>query len=371
MNGAPVRLFLLDGSVAITGAFISAREIARALHGFVDVVLVLPQNARIDDEELRDFAGVKRLPVRPLRRNSLDILLYLPYLLWSALHLRLLLSNDRADVLFVNDFYLTQGALVRALGFRGRIVTWVRIDPAIFGQVARIWLWATSLASNATVAVSKHIQNLLPAHVASKVLYDPISAEFLSPPLPSSTAGFSFVFIGNYIPGKGQDVALDALAIALATSPDLRLVFHGGDMGLEKNSAYRRALEEKASRMGIAHAVQFHGFAKNPRSVLLGSFAALNLSRSESFSRTVLEASAGGLPVIATRCGGPEEIVEDGRTGFLIPIDDPERCAQAMLALCRTSGLAARMGRAGRAHVIETFSVATFRERLMSLVSRK
>lgn len=368
MKVARRKLYLVDASVAVTGAFVSAREIARTMRDHADVVLVLPREANITAEELRDFAGVQKLPIRSLRRSFLDVILYLPCLLWAAIQLRHLLEKDGADVLLVNDFYLMQGALVRALGFRGRIVTWVRIDPSIFGQVARIWLWAVTLTSDTTIAVSKHIQRLLPVRLLSEVLYDPVSAEFLCPPAPDQVPGYSFIFLGNYIRGKGQDAALDALAITLRSFPGVRLVFRGGDMGLKKNIEYRRALEEKASRLGVAHAVEFQGFAANPRGALLGNFAALNLSRSESFSRTVLEACACGLPVIATKCGGPEEIVEDGRTGFLVPIDDPERCAQAMMALCRRPDLAYRMGRAGRARVMETFSLETFHKGLLNLL---
>ncbi|MCE6967482.1 glycosyltransferase family 4 protein [Cereibacter sphaeroides] len=362
------RIYVLDGSVAVTGAFVSAREMARALRHDADVVLVLPDTAQIAATDLTDFSAVHRLPIRPLRRTLRDAAIYLPCLLHAALRLRWLMVRDGADTLFVNDFYLMQGPFLRLLGYRGRLVTWVRIDPAIFGQVGRLWLWLASRASDRIISVSRHIQRLLPGAMPSVLLHNPVSAEFLPRPPPRETGRFEFVFVGNYIEGKGQDVALTALAEVLKTVPEARLRFHGGDMGLAKNSAYRCSLEMQAERLGVAEAVSFNDFAPSPRAALEGAFASLNLSKSESFSRTVLEASASGLPVIATRCGGPEEIIEDGLTGIMIPVGDSSACAEAMRMLCYNRDLAARMGDAGRQRVMQVFAPDTFTERLRALI---
>jgi glycosyltransferase involved in cell wall biosynthesis len=368
MNGARRRIWVLDGSVAVTGAFISAREISRALREEADVILVLPDTTRIQDAELSDFAAVHRLPIRPLRRGLGHAALYLPYLLLASFRLRRLLARDGAQVLLLNDFHLMQGPVLRLLGYRGRMLTWVRIDPAAFGLMGRIWLAAAARSSQRVLAVSQHIQRLLPLSVPSNLLYDALSAEFLSTPAPRGPQGYEFVFIGNYIEGKGQDIAIDALAELLKSFPTARLRFHGDDMGLPKNRAYRHALECQAEKLGVTDAVVFTSFVRSPRQSLEGAFAALNLSRSESFSRTVLEASACGLPVIATRSGGPEEIVEDGCTGLMIPVGDAKACAAAMRTLCRDPSLAARMGQAGRQRVMKIFAPDAFAARLRAVL---
>jgi glycosyltransferase involved in cell wall biosynthesis len=364
------RIVILDASVGVTGALVSARETARVLRHDTDVVLVLPNSANISDEHLCDFSAIYYIPIRPLRRSVKAMLLYPPYLLVAAFRLRLLLLRLDAEVLLVNDFYLVQGALSRIMGYRGRILTWVRIDPSAFGRIAQVWLWASSFASDRLVAVSRHIQTLLPQQLASLVIYDPVSAEFIAEPLSTSGVGHTFVYLGNYISGKGQDVAIEALAEVVRHFPEARVEFYGGDLGLEKNRSYRRSLAKRVVELGLQASVTFYDFSSSPRTVLCGKFAALNLSRSESFSRTVLEASACGLPVIATRCGGPQEIVKDGETGFLIPVDDSAACAVAIIALCATPGLAERMGAAGRKHVVEMFWPDSFRKNLGDLLKR-
>ena len=363
------KVYLVDGSIAMTGAFVSAREIARVLQDEVEVILVLSQGAAISARDLSEFAVVRRIAIRPLRRNMLDVALYIPFLIIAVLQLRYWLWRDRAEVLLINDFYLMQGALTRLLMYRGSILTWVRIDPSSFGKVASIWLWLAEKTSDHIVAVSRHIQSCLPKDMRSVLLYGPVSAEFLPEPQHQNSKDFRFVFIGNYIFGKGQDVAIEALPSVLAEHPDVRLLFYGSDMGLEKNRAYRLCLEQLVDNLGVAHAVYFGDFAPSPRAVLSDTFASLNLSRSESFSRTVLEACACGLPVIATRCGGPEEIVSDQHTGFLIPIGDSEKCAEAMIRLCAEPVLAARMGQAGRERVMRLFSTEAFKSQLLHLLN--
>ena len=357
-------IFVLDGSVAITGALISARDMARALRGEADVILIMPDTARIDEKELADFAAVLRLPIHPLRRNLRAVALYIPNLARATWQLLRLMNKHPGAALLVNDFYLIQGPVLRLLRHRGPILTWVRIDPAAFGQMGRIWLSLSARLSDSIVAVSRHIQGLLPAGMASCLLYDPVSEEFLANPLPRAIETREFVFLGNYIEGKGQDMALEAFARLLPDVPEAQLRFHGGDMGLDRNRAYRRTLEAQAVSLGIADAVTFGEFAADPRVVLAGAFAALNLSRSESFSRTVLEASACGLPVIATRSGGPAEIIEDGETGLMIPVGDVAVCEAAMRELCNDPAKAARMGAAGRAHVLATFAPEVFAQNL-------
>lgn len=362
-------IFVLDGSVAVTGAFISARDMARALRGEADVILIMPDTTCIDEKELADFAAVHRLPIRPLRRSVRAVALYLPDLVRATWKLLSLMKKHPGAVLLVNDFYLIQGPLLRALRHRGPILTWVRIDPSAFGRMGRVWLALSVRLSDRIVAVSRHIQRLLPVGTTSSLLYDPVSEEFLADPLPRRLGSLEFVFLGNYIEGKGQDMALEAFAQLLPDFPKARLRFHGGDMGLDRNRAYRRALEAQADNLGIADSVTFGEFASEPRKVLAGAFAAMNLSRSESFSRTVLEASACGLPVIATRSGGPAEIVTDGETGLMIALGDVEGCVAAMRKLCNDPARATEMGAAGRERVLSTFSPKTFSHKLGGLVA--
>lgn len=361
-------IYLVDGSIALTGAYVSAVSIARALRGVAEVVLVLPDTSSITDEQAADFARVVRLPIRPLRRSARAIMAYLPMLLASSVMLARELRRHQADTLIMNDFNMMQGAVARLFGFRGRLLTWVRINPTGYGRIGQAWLWGARQSSDQVVAVSRYIQQLLPAGLTSTLLYDAIDPQYEGEPPASPSAGLTFVFIGNYIPGKGQDIAVAAMGRVIRSIPDARLEFHGGDMGLQKNRDFRRLLEEQVEALGLTKHVTFGGFADRPSLLLAGKLAALNLSQSESFSRATLEASAAGLAVVATRSGGPEEIIENDQTGLLIPVDDADACAAAMIALCTDPVRARQMGTAGRARVLAEFSGERFCKGLHSVL---
>jgi D-inositol-3-phosphate glycosyltransferase len=71
-------------------------------------------------------------------------------------------------------------------------------------------------------------------------------------------------------------------------------------------------------------------------------------SDEEGFGMVVVEAMACGVPVIATRCGGPEEIISEGQDGFLVPLDDAREFARRLSAVCADRELNARLGEAAR-----------------------
>jgi glycosyltransferase involved in cell wall biosynthesis len=82
-------------------------------------------------------------------------------------------------------------------------------------------------------------------------------------------------------------------------------------------------------------------------------------SVSEGICLTVLEAMAAGLPVIATDVGGNREIVDDGKTGRLVPARNPEAMATAIIAMCENTLLSREMGRLGHELVLSRFNVRT------------
>ena len=80
-------------------------------------------------------------------------------------------------------------------------------------------------------------------------------------------------------------------------------------------------------------------------------------SQSEGISLTILEAMACGLPVVATRVGGNPEVVDDGRTGLLVPPRDPAALGRALVHLAGHVEQAQAMGRAGRDRAEAHFDV--------------
>ena len=361
-------IYIVDAAVAVTGAFIAARHTARLLQGSAQVVMVLPHGHRIAAENLTDFWRVDTLPIVTISKNLSALLRYIPALISSAWMLKQRMRKDGANRLQLNDFFLLHGVVLRLLGFSGHIISWVRCDPVRFaGPLARPILLLARWGAHQRIAVSQFIVSRLPADYATDVIYD-CSMGAALPRIPHS-AEKTLVYISNYIRGKGQDMALAAFAIAAAHDPSLRLHFYGGDMGLAKNRAYREELKTAAKRSAYADHIAFHDFVANTAPILQTAYASLNFSTCESFSMTVLEASGAGVPVIATACGGPQEILVDGVTGYLVPVGDAEAAAVRMITLANEPHTAFTMGAAGAAHVAAHFSAAAFTKKLRDVLS--
>jgi glycosyltransferase involved in cell wall biosynthesis len=102
--------------------------------------------------------------------------------------------------------------------------------------------------------------------------------------------------------------------------------------------------------------VQFTGHADNVPALLASSDLFVLPSRSEAFPNSVLEAMAAALPIVATRVGGIVELIENQRTGVLVPPDDPRALGHAILDLIQWRSHAVRLGRAARAEVEARYS---------------
>jgi glycosyltransferase involved in cell wall biosynthesis len=156
--------------------------------------------------------------------------------------------------------------------------------------------------------------------------------------------------VANYRPVKGLERLVRVVAQLHGELPALRLVLIG-------DGPLRGALEAQAAELGIGPIVRIHGPAPDARR-LVGAFdLVVAASEAEGLPNALLEAAAAGRPIAATAAGGTVEIVEDGRTGLLVPVADEAALAGAVRRLVEDPELRARLGAAARAHVEATFGM--------------
>jgi glycosyltransferase involved in cell wall biosynthesis len=93
-------------------------------------------------------------------------------------------------------------------------------------------------------------------------------------------------------------------------------------------------------------------------------------SLTEGLSNVVLEGMAAGLPVVATRVGGNPELVQDGRTGLLIPPQDEAALAQAIAFLLDRPHVARQFGESGRERIAREFSIGSMLQKTQDLYLR-
>lgn len=160
--------------------------------------------------------------------------------------------------------------------------------------------------------------------------------------------------VGRLTPQKGFNTLLRAFARLAATQP-ARLIICG--VGPDE-----AALKALASTLGIADHVDFVGFQKFPIAWIAAGDLLVLSSRYEGFGNVLVEGLAAGTPIVSTDCDyGPSEILENGRYGTLVPVDDDAAMADAMLAALAKHPDAERLR--ARAH---DFSIARIADRYLA-----
>ncbi len=129
----------------------------------------------------------------------------------------------------------------------------------------------------------------------------------------------------------------------------------------------RAELEAQARRTGLGERVIFAGGRPDVASVLPGFDLFMTTSDTEGLPNAVMEAMAAGLPVIATRVGGTEEVVVDGATGCLVERGDAAGLHERLSRLASDPALRSSMGGRGRSRIETEFSVRRMVERTMAV----
>lgn len=200
-------------------------------------------------------------------------------------------------------------------------------------MVRRLYPLATRI-----VAISEGVKNSLgrmgvpTANITT--IYNPqnldeIRAEAQSIPAEKrpTQRSFRMVMAGRLAEPKDYGTLLEALAVLRQRKLDIRLVVLG-------DGPHKAALHDKARALGVDDCVEWKGWVTNIHAVMATCDVFTFASTYEGFGNVLVEAMACGLPVVSTDCpGGPREILEGGKHGFLVPMFDHVRVAEAVQAL--------------------------------------
>lgn len=191
---------------------------------------------------------------------------------------------------------------------------------------------------SARIAVSKDFCRLLETEYGGldwQYIPNSLSPAFIRPvdlANKPKNADFTFCSIAHLNYNKGFDILLPAFAEALKTHPDLKLKI--GGTGLIASQLHNLAAE-----LGLENSVEFLGGLQNDQvlDLMFRSDAFVLASRNETFGVVFIEALSQGLPVAATRCGGPQTIINENN-GILVPVGDVQALAGALVSLYENRG---------------------------------
>jgi len=177
------------------------------------------------------------------------------------------------------------------------------------------------------------------------------------------TSGILVGAIGNLRRAKDYPTLLRAARRVCDVAPDTRFVIAGDIQG-----GLFAELERLRAELGLTGEVQFLGLRSDIPEILAGIDLFVSSSDREGFSIALVEAMASGKPVLATRSGGPERIIDDERTGLLVPARDPEALAAGINRLIASPELRIRLADTARNAIRTRYSSARMLESYAQLI---
>lgn len=319
-----------DGSPLVE----AARSLGVEQHGF---------------ETLHGWAGLRRLP----------------RLIHQLRALRPTVVHAHLTTPFACRFVLIAAALARVPAVVATAHLLIRESSVDRSARQRLLVWAV----DRYIAVSKHVASTLRDGLgvpSSKIRtvsngvqlarFDRLTPNRLRHHLTGGADVPVALTVARLHPQKGLEFLLDAARQV----PDVVFLVAG-------DGPQRAALEQEACALGLGARVRFLGFRSDIPELLANCDLVVLPSLYEGLPVSVLEAMAAGKPVVATSVDGTDEVVEDGRTGLLVPPGDARALAAAIRRLIDDDALARRLGAASRAHVAAHFTAQTMVDRVANV----
>jgi colanic acid/amylovoran biosynthesis glycosyltransferase len=252
-------------------------------------------------------------------------------------------------------------------------------------HVDHTFLWPKVRDAAFVVAISednrREILGVCPGDASSAkvvVLHCGVDTDRFHPPAGQeeaaarrASAPLRLICIGTLHEVKGQTVLLDACARLARRGIAFRCTFVG-------EGPDAAALSAKVARLGLEDSVELVG--RRTRDEVIELLAASDIlvapsvptsgGKREGIPVVLMEAMATGVPVVASALSGIPELVEDERSGLLVPPGDPDALADALARLAGDPELLGSLGMAGRARILEAFDIRRIARSLIELVDR-
>jgi glycosyltransferase involved in cell wall biosynthesis len=386
MMQAPMRvLFISHSPYLLGGAEFCLLELLEGLdREIVEPCVVLPQTW--SESGFSASLGALRIPCffRQIR-HWVDYGLYGRLSRWSlakgilsGLRARVwtfasLIERENIDIVYTNTVTVIEGAL--AARMTGRPHIW-HIHEAICGNfdlqsllpqpiVGRLVASLSNRAIFPSSFLAHRIYGYAKSDTRAAVMPNGVDHDRFMPN-PSAKASLSVIanipeeapkigIVGGLQARKRAKDFLHAAAISRARRQGAYFLMIGS--GNEQDTQAVRALIDT---LDLGSVVRPLGWRSDIADLIAGLDILVVSSEQETFGRTIIEAMSCGIPVVSTRCGGPEELVRDGETGLLVPVREPEKLAQAIDSIILDPSTAAKFGAAGREVAVKNFGLAQY-----------
>jgi glycosyltransferase involved in cell wall biosynthesis len=289
----------------------------------------------------------------------------------AALHLATVARRVKADLIHTNGMkaHLLAGLAGRLAGIP---VAWHLRDFPPRGWMGRLFRGAAGRLPAVILAPSEAVAATVRSRDGGDcpviVLHDPVDLGRFHPGIPRDPirrelgvdADTPLIgLVAHLTPWKGHELFLTIARAVADIVPRARFVVAGGSIyETHGHAGYLEALRYQATALGLSKRVTFLGAREDIPELLVDLDVLVHTPTApEPFGRVLAEAMAVGRPVVAARCGGIPEVVEDGVTGFLVPSGNVGAFAAAVVRLLEDPALCRRLGSAGRRRAEARFGI--------------
>lgn len=360
-------------------------RIAGAERGLLDLVCNLDRNefdpfAAVPEGRLSsklESAGIptKHIEMRRFRKTINPIILFDYFINWRRAVKRLerVISEQSVALVHTNS-NVAQIYAGPAASRCGVPCVWHCRDLVNLGPFYK-WM---AKHSRKVIAISGTVQTHLEKNGVDshriKVIYNAVDTQKFKPlgrredvrrKMGIESSASVVAMIGQMVPWKNHSVFLDCAYRVLAEMPDAVFVVVGSDV-FGENSAYEKQIKERA-RVRFGNKMVFTGYREDIDEVLEGVDVVVHPASREPFGRSIIEAMAMQIPVVAVDSCGPAEIIENGKSGILVPEGDLDAMVYAVLKLLKNKAAAFEMGQHALARVESGFSMKDFAANVKSV----
>jgi glycosyltransferase involved in cell wall biosynthesis len=349
--------------------------LARALERRgVDMTVLVPEGPGGAASRLRDAnIVVVTIPLHRLR-ESLNPAHQLSLLarFWPEVRaLRRVIRERDIDLVQIGGLVNPHAAIAARL--EGAAVVWQLLDTRAPMALRRVLMPLVVRVADIVMSTGRKVAAVHPGAEALgdrlRVFFPPVDPDLFEPlNLDAVAARAEFGLgqsdlvvgtVGNLNPQKGYEYLLQAMALARAEGTEAKLLIIGASH--DTHRAYERGLYRLCGKLGLVKGqdVIFAGPREDVRPALaaMDVFAFAPVPRSEGAPTAVEEAMMMGLPVVATDVGAMAEVVDNCRTGYLVPPLNPRGMSEVLLRLLGDSAERTRLGACGRDRARELFSL--------------
>ena len=353
---------IVDNSVQVTGAFKCIFHNVLKLKSKFRFIFIVSKDATHLNLLAENGLEYHELPFMEIHKSA-KMVFYKKQLKRNTRSLMEILEKEKVDLLHVNDLYNMVGYKIKKQLPNLPLIYHVRLKKDSYIKRFHSYFAKRIKIADRILAMSYACSEGIDARHL-EVVYDTMNFNEQHPAYAVRTeAPYKILCLSNMIKGKGQDLVLEAFYHLLKRRTDVELHFVGGS----PNDVFKLNLQNKLNAYGISKKVVFKSFVEDVELEMKSADIVVNFSLSESFSMVCLEAQSYGVPVISSDCGGPNEIIDNGITGQIVPNGNVGALTNAMDYVLSDTDIRKAFSKESKVHVREKFSEENTTRRLLEI----